>query len=84
MDCNKHIHLMVKEISAPHLFIKKILKIEPKNCAIQGQKRVLLLTPFLVKKHAFSDLDIFFPICEENQSSNSSLCITHRNNGKSM
>ena len=60
MDCNKHIHLMVKEISAAHLFIKKILKIEPKSSAIQGQKRVLLLTPFLVKKHAFSDLDIFY------------------------
>jgi len=39
MDCNKHIHLMVKEISAVQLFIKKILKIEPKSIAIQGEKK---------------------------------------------
>jgi len=30
---------MVKEISAVQLFIKKILKIEPKSIAIQGEKK---------------------------------------------
>lgn len=38
MDYIKRIHLMVKEISVAHLFIKKILKIEPKSSAIQGKK----------------------------------------------
>jgi hypothetical protein len=55
---------MVKEISAAHLFIKKILKIESKSSAIQGKKRVLLLTPFFVKKRAPSDVDALFYICE--------------------
>ncbi len=83
MDCNKPIHLMVKEITEPHLFIKKILKIEPKSSAIQGQKWVLLLTPFLVKSMHSQTWTYFFLICEENQSSNSSLCITRWNISKS-
>jgi hypothetical protein len=53
MDGNKPIHLMAKAISAPHLFIKKNLKIKPKSCAVQGKKRVLLLTSFFVKNLCF-------------------------------
>ena len=80
MDGNKPVHFMVKEISAPHLLIKKFLKIKPKSCATQGKKRVLLLTSFFVRKRAFSTLDALFQICEKKSFNSIQYDICNNNN----
>jgi hypothetical protein len=60
MEGHKPIHQMVKEISSAHLFIKEILNIGQKHNEIQSKKRVLLLTPFFVKKRLFPEGDALF------------------------
>jgi hypothetical protein len=66
-NCRKHV---VSSLAAHVIFFSRLdSEIQPKQNGILGwssvtqfkaKKRVLLLPPFLVKKHAFSDLDIFF------------------------
>jgi len=48
----------------PIFLSKKSLKSNQRVAQFKVKKRVLLLTPFFVRKRAFSDLDTLFYICE--------------------